>query len=235
MKLNKKTVTVIIFVILLAMGGCSEKNKLKSSDGLTTNSLDNQESDKTLPVEVLDNREEGLNIEDEIIEDEIVKEEIIKEEIIDDEIIDDQTDNVDLNKTLDEYRAAREKAIYEENGLSYSGSVNPEDYGLDLSGLQIQSDFDIRESTLAYAACEKYILEELGIKPETKLTVYTCADPRIMEIYNDKDKGVAQGYENENIFFCEFKNEGTWEYVFAVRKSKEEPWIGIHSGSSYKI
>ena len=55
-------------------------------------------------------------------------------------------------------------------------------------------------------------------------------------IYDDEDKGVAKGYENENIYIEEFETEkdDVYSYLIAVRDSKDSPWKVIHHGNSYK-
>ena len=66
-----------------------------------------------------------------------------------------------------------------------------------------------------------------------KHTVYMCVDPRIWEIYEAEDKGVAEGYETENIFVCEYCDNGSWKYLILVREGKGSAWEVIHNGSSY--
>ncbi len=63
-----------------------------------------------------------------------------------------------------------------------------------------------------------------------------AVDPRILAIYDDKDKGVATGYTNENIEIYEYETEvdDSYSYLFLVRDSKESPWKIIHHGTSYK-
>ena len=63
----------------------------------------------------------------------------------------------------------------------------------------------------AFQAGKEYI-EGLGVKAK-KYEV--CGDPRILNIYQDKDKGVAKGYRNKNIFVLEYMdNNGKWKYIF---------------------
>lgn len=83
-----------------------------------------------------------------------------------------------------------------------------------------------------------YIENELKIpaRPVYQHNVSQCLDPRINEIYDDEDKGVANGYDNENIYIEEYETEkeDVYSYIFLVRDSKESPWKVIHHGNSYK-
>ena len=53
-------------------------------------------------------------------------------------------------------------------------------------------------------------------------------------IYDDEDKGVATGYENENILLQEYEANNKYRYIILVRESKSAPWEVIHEGTSYK-
>jgi hypothetical protein len=142
----------------------------------------------------------------------------------------------ELEKSLAAYREERETmtAVKMKGGLLGFGGPNLEDYGLDSDGWDYSSRFDSRELNEAYGVAEKYVVEILKIDIETKTTVYPCFDPRIYAIYDDEDKGVASGYEADNIFVCEYCDNGTWKYLILVRDAKGEPWKVIHHGDSYK-
>lgn len=140
-----------------------------------------------------------------------------------------------LEEELERYRREREDMIQEVNGLVEGGSPDENQYSFDMSGSFYAEAFDTREITEAYAAARVYVTDELGIKPETKMETYPCIDPRMLAIYDDADKGVADGYENNNIFVCEYSNgEGTWKYLILIRDRKGSAWKVIHNGSSYK-
>lgn len=141
----------------------------------------------------------------------------------------------ELEGELKRYRQEREDEIREANGLVEGGSPDEENYSFDLSKSYYTSQFDTREVTQAYAAARIYVTETLGIKPITKMVTYMCIDPRILEIYEEKEKGVAAGYDNSNIFVCEYCNEdGIWQYLILVREGRESAWNVIHNGFSYK-
>lgn len=143
--------------------------------------------------------------------------------------------DADLDEVLAKYREERESMIKNKNGLVEGGSPNEEKYGLDLSGLEYTAGFDTMETTEAYMTARLYVTDTLGIKGITKMEVYMCVDPRILAIYSDEDKGVAEGYENENIFLCEYSDDnGIWQYLILIREGKGEAWQVIHHGNSYK-
>lgn len=140
----------------------------------------------------------------------------------------------DLETELDRYRQDREDTIKEENGLVEGGSPDG-DYSFDLSGTNYAAQFDTRELTEAYAAARIYVTDTLGYTPKTKMAVYMCIDPRMLEIYEDTDKGVAAGYDNSDIFVCEYCSENNgWQYLVLVRDGKGSSWNVIYNGSSYK-
>lgn len=143
--------------------------------------------------------------------------------------------DIELEEELKRYRQEREDNIQESNGLVEGGSPDEDNYSFDMSGTFYSGQFDTREATEAYAAARIYVTDTLGIKPSTKMTTYMCIDPRILEIYEDEDKGVAAGYDNNNIFVCEYCNEeGVWKYLILVRDGKGSAWNVIHNGNSYK-
>jgi len=67
-----------------------------------------------------------------------------------------------------------------------------------------------------------------------KTPLWKCIDPRINAIYDDEDKGVATGYENENILLKEYEANNKYRYIILVRESTSTPWKVIHEGTSYK-
>ena len=144
-----------------------------------------------------------------------------------------------LEEMLAEYRADREDAtsVPMGNGVTGSGSGlrNPEDYGFSIepTATNILENFDSREMVEALNTAKQYVENTLGITIETKNTVYMCVDPRIWELYEAEDKGVAEGYEPENIYVCEYCDNGTWQYLILVRDGKGSAWKVIHHGSSY--
>lgn len=206
-----------VFVIMIGLTGCGEKQQKASEPPVQlevqTSSSENQEEAADMPAQ----------------------EEVQTSSSEEDENAAQGEADVELEEELERYRQEREDLIQEANGLVEGGSPEESSYSFDMSGSFYGSQFDTRETTEAYAAASAYITDELGVTPETKMKTYMCIDPRILAIYDEEDKGVAAGYENNNIFVCEYKNEeGTWQYLILVRDKKGSAWHVIHNGSSYK-
>lgn len=149
----------------------------------------------------------------------------------------EENEDEELDEKLDEYREYRETvtAVPMGNGVTGSGNgpmKNPEDFGFSFDA-SASENFDVRELTEGFETGKNYVENILGISVETKHTVYMCVDPRIWAIYEAEDKGVADGYEPENIFVCEYSDNGSWQYLILVREGKGSAWEVIHHGSSY--
>lgn len=149
------------------------------------------------------------------------------------------TSNDQASETFDEmlqsFREERERMTgKKEGGFIGFGAPNEEDYGFGIGNGDYTSQFDSRELTKAYEAAEKYVVETLKIDIKTNATVYPCIDPNIYSIYDDVDRGVANGYDTNDIFICEYYANGKWEYLILAREGKGEAWNVIHHGSSYK-
>lgn len=206
-----------VFVMMIGLTGCGEKEQKASEPPVQlevqTPSSENQEEAADMPAQ----------------------EEVQTSSSEEDENAAQGETDVELEEELERYRQEREDLIQEANGLVEGGSPEESNYSFDMSGSFYGSQFDTRETTEAYAAASAYITDELGVTPETKMKTYMCIDPRILAIYDEEDKGVAAGYENDNIFVCEYKNEeGIWQYLILVRDRKGSAWHVIHNGSSYK-
>jgi len=52
-------------------------------------------------------------------------------------------------------------------------------------------------------------------------------------IYDDEDKGVAAGYENENILLKEYVVNNNWRYIVLVRESANDPWKVAHEDTNH--
>lgn len=142
----------------------------------------------------------------------------------------------DLDERLARYRAEREGMtnVAMGNGVSGYGAPNAENYGFQTDMAEYMQNFDSRELNKAYETAKKYVVETLAISVETNAVVYSCVDPRITEIYEAEDKGVADGYDSGNIFVCEYCDSGMWQYLILVRNGKGSDWNVIHHGGSYK-
>lgn len=75
----------------------------------------------------------------------------------------------------------------------------------------------------------------IEITKEKDQTIQECYDPRMNQIYRDKDKGIANGYENKDIFVMEYETNETdvYSYLLLVR-DKTGKWKVLRDGTSYK-
>ena len=138
--------------------------------------------------------------------------------------------NKKIDKILKKVRSKRKTTIV--SGYQMMTAPDEENYGLDTTNRKYMAQLDTMEYQKAMEAVADYVKKELKLDEES---VYECIDPRVLKIYEDPDKGVAKGYKNENIWVGEYQEkDGTWKYIIAVRKAKEEPWKVIHHGDSYK-
>ena len=137
----------------------------------------------------------------------------------------------DIEEELAAYRAEREKGVSSSGGYTMVELPNEENYdhGVgDSSGYT--SRFDSKELNEAFKAADVYVTGTLNLQSD----VWACIDPRMIAIYEDEDKGVANGYDADNIFLCEYNDNGNWQYLILVREGKGSDWEVLHHGSSYK-
>lgn len=74
--------------------------------------------------------------------------------------------------------------------------------------------------------------------PENKIYGYdisNCIDPKMTALYDTEDKGVANGYEKDNIFIAEYETseEGVYNYLILVCNDGESEWKIIYDGLDY--
>lgn len=108
--------------------------------------------------------------------------------------------------------------------------------GIDLPGYNKEpNNFSTEELEDIFETIFQY-LGKKGIETEGNATISSCYDPRMNKIYEDKDKGVAKGYKNKDIFIAEYetKNQGEYSYLIVVRE-KNGKWYVLHDGKSYKV
>ncbi len=137
----------------------------------------------------------------------------------------------DIEQILADYRSDREKGESKTpDGYVLALEPNEENYGFGVGDTSYTSRFDTKEVSEAFKAAEKYMEDTFQTEPP----LYTCADPRMTAIYNDTDKGVANGYAADNIFLCEYSENGEWQYIILVREGKGEKWTVLFRGNTYK-
>lgn len=210
--MNRKFMAALICILMMGLTACADEG-----DDI----LDIPANVESIPIETEDGEDSSTSDESE--EDKT-------------ELSGQSNSENELEQNLFEYRAEREKMtnIAMGNGVTGYGAPNAEDYGFQADTASYMQKFDARELNKAYETAKKYVTETLAITVETNAVVYACVDPSITEIYEVEDKGVADGYDSENIFVCEYCDNGTWQYLILVREQKGSEWSVIHHGSSYK-
>jgi hypothetical protein len=144
------------------------------------------------------------------------------------------TESTDAEENIEEeladYRAEREKGTSSHGNYTMVELPNEENYNKIGDSNDYTSRFDSRELNEAFEVAGAYVKDTLNLESE----VWSCIDPRMLAIYEDEDKGVASGYDADNIFLCEFNNNGSWQYLILVREGKGSDWEVLYQGSSYK-
>lgn len=136
-----------------------------------------------------------------------------------------------IEEELAAYRAEREEGVSSSGGYLMVKAPNEENYHYGIGeSIDHISGFDSRELNEAYEAAGAYIRDTLNLESE----VWGCVDPRMNAIYEDEDKGVANGYDADDIFLCEYNDNGNWQYLILVREGKGSDWEVLYHGSSYK-
>ena len=113
-------------------------------------------------------------------------------------------------------------------------SVSPEDFTRFPGQSQNIPKFSSYDSRAMSKAWIDYVENKYnGFK--THYFSRQCVDPRMNAIYDDADKGVAKGYQNEDIYIVEYETveEDVYSYLILVRE-KDNSWKVIHEGLSYK-
>ena len=137
----------------------------------------------------------------------------------------------DIEEELAAYRTEREKGISSLGNYTMVQLPNDENYNYDVGDSSSYTfRFDSKELNEAFKAADVYVKSTLNLESD----VWACIDPRMIAIYEDEDKGVANGYDSDNIFLCEYNDNGNWQYLILVREGKGSDWEVLHHGSSYK-
>lgn len=136
----------------------------------------------------------------------------------------------DIEAELAAYRAEREKGVSTSGRYTMVQAPSEENYHYGVGDSSYTTRFDSRELNKAYEAADAYIKDILDLESEA----WSCIDPRMTAIYEDEDKGVASGYDADNIFICEYNDNGNWQYLILVREGKGSDWEVLYHGSSYK-
>lgn len=154
-----------------------------------------------------------------------------------DRLPEDQKDT-EIDKALAKIRKERKESVTVKNGVTIMTSNN----GMGLPGqsknMPNLGDESMDDIEARINIVLNYLEYELKLPKRGDIGYDTsrCIDPRINAIYDDEDKGVASGYENENIYIEEYETakENVYSYLIMVRDSKDSEWKIIHDGNSYK-
>lgn len=246
---NKKFFACIICVIAIGLSACANEEDNTSElwtlqpEPIPTETISpdfkETEIQDTKKQETENNDQEKPTIPDERSNEtqgnEEQKSEIQQSETQESKDNEQNDTDAQLNEKLAQYREEREGMtnVAMGNGVSGYGAPNAENYGFQDTA-DYMKNLDSRELNKAFETAKKYVEDTLAISVETNAVVYACVDPRITEIYEATEKGVADGYDAENIFVCEYCDNGTWQYLILVRDGKDSDWSVIHHGSSYK-
>ena len=221
---NQVKVTVAGMLVLALMAGCGLSNDDAGGNSTNENSV-NEESDNVLSADIKDDSNNAGEQESRTD---------AKDGQTDDggrQQLRDAEDAGSIEEELAAYRAEREKGVSSSGGYTMVQAPNEENYhyGIGESVGHI-SGFDSRELNEAFETAGAYVRDTLNLESE----VWGCVDPRMNAIYEDEDKGVANGYDADNIFLCEYNDNGNWQYLILVREGKGADWKVLYQGGSYK-
>lgn len=138
----------------------------------------------------------------------------------------------ELEEELARYRKEREENVKVMGNYEMVWSPNEANYKYlgDWVKCYVGS-FDTRQLTLALKTAQIYVQETLHLEGEAD----GCIDPRMSAIFEDEDKGVANGYDANDLFLAEYEDHGTWKYLILVWEKKDSDWKVLYHGSSYKV
>lgn len=146
--------------------------------------------------------------------------------------------NAVLNEELVNMRRMRKEGITVRADGSEE-SIMPNGTSLPGQSENIPSfNFTEADTTELYTVVYDYLVNELGMPEPEGLNPYNLSisiDPRMNAIYDAEYKGVAEGFENENIYIVEFETEieNVYSFLILVRDFIGAPWRVIHNGTSF--
>lgn len=228
MRRNQIKIMIAGMLALALMTGCGSGND-NASDNNTIN-----ESNSIISMDMEDiayNAGEQENLTDTEDEKNHQTEENNQSQIQDTENAEDTVDTEALEAELAAYRAERANGTSSHGSYTMTQMPNEENYNYGVADDYHVAVFDSRELNEAFKVAIDYVRNTLNLEGE----VWNCIDPRMNAIYEDEDKGVANGYDSDNIFVCEYDDNGNWQYLILVREGKGSDWEVLYHGSSYKI
>ena len=136
----------------------------------------------------------------------------------------------ELENELARYREDRKKGVSSHGAYDMVKAPNEANYKYGIGPCDNEPKLDDRERNLLYKAVGDYVEETLHLEGD----YWACVDPRMNAIYEDEDKGVAKGYDSENIYLFEYDDNGRWRYLIMVREGKGSEWKVLWHGDYYK-
>ena len=162
----------------------------------------------------------------------VVSQEVASQEDYD-KLPDDQKEN-SLDKALAETRRRnKEYKPMEQDGEVIAIGVS----GVDIPGYFKPPTDHLTEEELRkiYDTVYTYLKSKgMEITKEKDQTIQECYDPRMNQIYKEKDKGVANGYENKDIYIMEYETDKVDVYSYLLLVREKGSWKVLHDGTSYK-
>lgn len=235
MRKNQVKLMVAGMLVLALMTGCgSNDNDNDMNEGsnsmisMDTKDIGYNSGEQESQTNIEDKQESQMNIEDEQTEENSQSQPQSQSQSQSQSQDTGVTENIE--EELAAYRAEREKGISSIGNYTLMQYPNEENYSYDVGDISYVSRFDSKELNEAFKVAGAYVKDTLNLENGA----WICIDPRMTAIYEDDDKGVANGYDADNIFLCEYNDNGNWQYLILVREGKGSDWEVLYHGSSYK-
>ncbi len=233
MRKNQVKLMVAGMLVLALMTGCGSNdndNDMNESSNsmisMDTEDIGYNSGEQESQTNIEDKQESQMNIEDEQTEENSQSQPQSQSQ--------SQSQDTGATENIEEelaaYRAEREKGISSIGNYTLMQYPNEENYSYDVGDISYVSRFDSKELNEAFKVAGAYVKDTLNLENGA----WICIDPRMTAIYEDDDKGVANGYDADNIFLCEYNDNGNWQYLILVREGKGSDWEVLYHGSSYK-
>lgn len=231
MRKNQIKLMAAGMLVLALMTGCGSGDNNADEEISSIISIDMEDAEQNAveqenQTNIEDGQENQTNIEDEQDSQANIEDEQTEEN--------DQSQSVetmyDIEEELAAYRAERDIGISSIGNYTLVQFPNEENYSYDVGDISYVSRFDSKELNEAFKVAGAYVKGTLNLESGA----WICIDPRMTAIYEDDDKGVASGYDADNIFLCEYNDNGNWQYLILVREGKGSDWKVLYHGSSYK-
>lgn len=212
----RKVLMIVLVLVVLVGGGIYFKNQSSYTEH------EGMQDEKIIS--------EGITAGDENAEDEntegVEKEAENTEDV---EVgVERTTEDIALDKRLDEERKKNEKTYREEGitGTSFRPTIEIPNFSLD-------------EYSDIFKTVETYMRENSDrfSEPSDDGTTRKTPDPRIENsLYAEEKSGIIKGFEDENLVAFEVKKlDGEYTIIVLGRESKGEEWRVLSEGDVYQL